>query len=111
MFSVSLTSDSRFIASPTGSANWTTSPSMYIGADEGDIRTVGFVVDYRNASNSELVTDFGLFGSYAYNSAAGAYEMYFTALPINESGIYQSDFPLSSYHNPTDRGQGQMECD
>lgn len=69
--------------------NWTTNPSMYIGAEEGDIKSVGFVSNYKNVSSGATVTNFGLFGGYAYNDAAGSIEMYFVTSPTNESGIYQ----------------------
>ena len=89
MFPVTLTSDARFVASPVGSVKWTTNPSMYIGADEGEIKSIGFVSNYKNASDGIIVTDFGLFGGYAYNDAAGSIEMSFVTSPTNESGIYQ----------------------
>lgn len=86
---VSLTDDTRFVASPVNNLNWTTNPSMYIFADAGNIKTVGFVSNYKNVSDGAIVTDFGLFGGYAYNDEYGAIEMYFVALPTNETDIYQ----------------------
>ncbi|KAF2626987.1 hypothetical protein BU25DRAFT_66377 [Macroventuria anomochaeta] len=91
----SLTDDSRFVAYPIDNVTWTSNPSMCIGAGEGDLKTVGFASNYKNVSDGVIVTGFGLFGGYAYNSKAGSIEMYFVASPTNETGIYQIKWDAS----------------
>lgn len=89
IYIVVLTDDSRFVASPEGNVQWTSQPSMYIGTDAGDTKTVGFVSE-DNISKDTIVTGFGLFGGWAYNNQnSGAIEMNFIATPANEPGLYQ----------------------
>ena len=89
MHTVVLTDDLRFVASPDSNVTWKSRPSMYIGTDAGDTKTVGFVSE-DNIPKGATVKGFGLFGGWAYNNQkAGAIEMNFVATPANESGLYQ----------------------
>lgn len=86
---VALTDDLRFVASPEGNVSWPKQPSMYIGADADDLKTVGFATE-DEVSEGVTVKGFGLFGGWAYNNQkAGVIEMNFVATPANETGIYQ----------------------
>lgn len=89
MYIVVLTDDSRFVASPESNVPWTSQPSMYIGTDAGDEKTVGFV-SHDNIPKGATVTGFGIFGGWAYNNQkSGAIEMNFVATPAKEPGLYQ----------------------
>lgn len=86
---VVLTNDLRFVASPEGDMTWPRQPSMYIGAEANDLKTVGFATE-DDLSEGATVKGFGLFGGWAYNNEkAGAIEMNFVATPANETGLYQ----------------------
>ncbi|KAJ4366518.1 hypothetical protein N0V95_000184 [Ascochyta clinopodiicola] len=86
---VTLTEDLKFVASPEGSVSWTSHPSMYIGVEAGDLKTVGFASE-DNIPDGATVKGFGLFGGWAYNNQkAGAIEMNFVATPANEADLYQ----------------------
>lgn len=86
---VSLTDDMRFVASSEGERSWSKPPSMYIGTDADDLKTVGFVSE-DDITEDMIVKGFGLFGGWAYNNQrAGAIEMNFVATPANEPGLYQ----------------------
>jgi hypothetical protein len=86
---VALTDDFKFVASPEGNLTWSRQPSMYIGADVNDLKTVGFATE-DDLSEGAIVKGFGLFGGWAYNNRkAGAIEMNFVATPANEPGLYQ----------------------
>jgi hypothetical protein len=90
MFVVALTDDLKFVASPEdGNVSWSKQPSMYIGADADDLKTVGFVTEDK-VTEGVTVKGFGLFGGWVYNNQkAGAIEMNFVATPTNETGLYQ----------------------
>ncbi|KAF9696686.1 hypothetical protein EKO04_005212 [Ascochyta lentis] len=93
---LALTEDLRFVASPEGSVSWTSQPSMYIGADAGDMKTVGFVSEDKIPEGA-TIKGFGLFGGWAYNNQkAGAIEMNFVATPANETGLYQIKWNAAS---------------
>ncbi|KAF3051345.1 hypothetical protein E8E11_009307 [Didymella keratinophila] len=85
---LALTDDLRFVASPEGDVAWSRQPSIYIGADADDLKTVGFATK-DELSEGATVKGFGLFGGWAHNNQkAGAIEMNFVATPANETGLY-----------------------
>ena len=87
---VSLTEDQKFVVAANGTTEWASQPTMYIGADEGGIKSVGFEFDNGTMANGAIDTGFGLFGGWAFNNIkAGAIEMNFVATPTNETDIYQ----------------------
>ncbi|KAF2625169.1 hypothetical protein BU25DRAFT_460641 [Macroventuria anomochaeta] len=93
---LALTDDLRFVASPEGDVSWSKQPSMYIGADAGDMKTVGFILE-DEIPDGVTVKGFGLFGGWAYNNQkAGAIEMNFVASPANEAGLYQIKWNAAS---------------
>ncbi|KAJ4992509.1 hypothetical protein SVAN01_01892 [Stagonosporopsis vannaccii] len=93
---VSLTEDLRFEASPEGNASWSKLPSMYIGTDANDLKTVGFASE-DDVPDGTIVKGFGLFGGWAYNNQnAGAIEMNFVATPANETGLYKIKWNTAS---------------
>lgn len=73
--------------------NTTSSPSelsLYIGADDGDLKAVGFLGDNDTVPDGAIVAGFGLFGGWAFNSEhSGAIEMNFIASPTTDKDIYQ----------------------
>ncbi|KAL1643798.1 hypothetical protein SLS61_009113 [Didymella pomorum] len=93
---VALTDDFKFVASPEGNLTWSRQPSMYIGADVNDLKTVGFATE-DDLSEGAIVKGFGLFGGWAYNNRkAGAIEMNFVATPANEPGLYHVKWNAAS---------------
>lgn len=63
---------------------------MYIGAEVGDIKSVGFAAGNERTADGATVAGFGLFGGWAFNNVnAGAIEMNFVASPTNETDVYQ----------------------
>ncbi|KAH7390704.1 hypothetical protein BKA66DRAFT_607726 [Pyrenochaeta sp. MPI-SDFR-AT-0127] len=87
---LSLTDDAKLIATPDSTASWSSEPSLYIGADDGDLKKIGFSAGNETIPDGAIVAGFGLFGGWAYNSEhAGAIEMKFVASPTNETDVYQ----------------------
>jgi hypothetical protein len=64
--SISLTDNSRFMALPEGNVMWTSQTFMYVGTEEGDLKTVGFTLK-GDITGFATVKGFGLFGGGAYN--------------------------------------------
>ncbi|KAF2819689.1 hypothetical protein CC86DRAFT_471788 [Ophiobolus disseminans] len=87
---LSNTDDQKFVVTANGTTGWKSHPSMYIGAETGDVKSVGFKFDNETKADGAIVTGFGLFGGWAYNNIeAGAIEMSFVATPTNETDVYQ----------------------
>jgi hypothetical protein len=78
----------RIVASPESNVTWSVSPSLYIGAESGNIKTVGFVEDYTSVASGAIVSNFGFFGGYLYNRGGGSIAMDFAAVETNETGVY-----------------------
>lgn len=108
---VSQTEDQKFVVTANRTTGWTSQPSMYIGADAGDIKSVGFKHDNETNKDGAIVAGFGLFGGWAFNNdQAGTVKMDFVATPTNETDVYQyvhqrvvNDKP------PANTRQSQME--
>ncbi|KAF2027241.1 hypothetical protein EK21DRAFT_115009 [Setomelanomma holmii] len=94
---LSLTDDEKFVAMPGGTVEWSSQPTMYIGANSGDLKVVGFTVGNETASTNSTVDGFGLFGGWAFNNMdAGEIEMKFVASPTNETNVYQVKWNAAS---------------
>jgi hypothetical protein len=76
---------------------------MYIGADNGDMKTVGFAADDKAIPKGAVVAGFGLFGGWAFNNNVkdGVIEMKFVASPTTEEDVYRWVVLLLPYRTPS----------
>jgi hypothetical protein len=92
-------------------ANWASRPRLYIGADAGDLKSVGFAFANETHEAGAIDTGFGLFGGWAFNNIKdGAIEMNFVATPTNETDVYQCVHSTGPIRDLTDVSQSEMEC-
>lgn len=75
---------------PNSTTDSSSERSLYIGADDGDLKTIGFLGDNDMVPDGAIVAGFGLFGGWAFNSEhSGDIEMNFVASPTTDKGIYR----------------------